>query len=46
VGYIAKSGLIQGADYSTLAHVEGAGWDPSQVAAFWFFFRQAPTVKP
>jgi len=46
VGYIAKSGLIQGADYSTLAHVEGTGWDPSQVAAFWFFFQKAATVKP
>ena len=46
LGYIAKSGLVQGSDYSTQAHIEGTGWDPSQVAAFWFFFRKAVTAKP
>lgn len=48
LGYIAKSGLVQAADLDTAAHVEGAGWDPVEMAAFWFFFRESifPKAAP
>ncbi len=45
LGYIAAAGLIQSASYDTAAHVEGAGWDPVFMAAFWFFFREQVLPK-